>query len=150
MFKTPPKIMNNEIKNYDVFFLHDNGKLVQVFNVLSTTDYNHYFYEAHHFVPYTDWVLNTKNVQSLTDQRIIIMRKITHQHLENPEHRLKRDKFIEIYNIAPEELLFDVNRRNGIYLQPYKKNKQSQYDGCFDDVDFKDEKNKFLEDKQDA
>ncbi|MEI8128004.1 MAG: hypothetical protein WCG95_00170 [bacterium] len=136
----PPKVMNNEIANFDVFFLHDSGKLEQVFNVLSTTDYNHYEYEAHHFVPYTDWVMNTKNVQSQTDQRIIIIRKKAHQHLENPEYRLPKDKFIEIYHILPEKLLFDVNKRDGQYLMPYKKiRKEPEYDGCFDDVDFQAE-----------
>jgi len=144
MFKTPPKIMNNEIANNDIFFLHDDGRLEQVFNVHSTADYNHYELEAHHFVPYTDWVLNTKNVQSLTNQRIILMRKKTHQHLENPEFRLPRDKFIEIYHIEPEDLVFDINKRSRI-LKPYNRTEPIEYDDCLSDVDFSTEQKKFSE-----
>lgn len=144
MPKKPPKLMNNELKLYDVFFLHDSGKLEQVFNVLSTADYNHFEYEAHHFVPFTDWVMNTKNVQSFTNQRIILIRKITHQHLENSEFRLPRDKFVELYHIAPEELLYDINKRIG-HLKPYTSKDFLEYDGCLDDVDFYTEHKKFME-----
>jgi len=138
----PKMYMNEEIKKFDIFFLHDNGKLEQIYYIQSIDDYNHFELELHHRVPYTDWVMNTKNVQSLTDECLILMRKKTHQHLENPEYRLPRDKFIELYHIAPEELLFDVNKRNNQYLKPFKNNQESAYDGCFDDVDFGVEKQK--------
>ena len=151
--RVPKLLTNDELKKYDVFVLLDNGELEQRYDITSTDDYNTFEYQAHHFVPRLDWYLNTKGVRSLTNQRIIIMRKICHQHLENPEFRLPRDKFIEVYHIEPEKLLFDVNRTlsyprpqhqfsgrgqgEGIFTShPYKSNHSDlfDYDGCFDDI----------------
>lgn len=143
--RVPKLLTNDELKKYDVFVLLDNGELEQRYDITSTDDYNTFEYQAHHFVPRLDWYLNTKGVRSLTNQRIIIMRKICHQHLENPEFRLPRDKFIEVYHIEPEKLLFDVNRLN-FAINPYlpKLDSLFDYDGCFTTCNLKNELDKYF------
>lgn len=136
MPKVPPKIMNEEIKKYPVFALTPDGELLQVSFVTSTADYNHYLAEMHHYVPYTDWELNTKNVRNIVEQKLIILPKACHQHLENSDYRMPKDEFERVYKINPEELLFDINRKDFQVLPTVKiKKDELEYDGCFDDID---------------
>ena len=59
------KDMAKEIKKYrDFIYYYDavNKCIEKATWCTSLNDYNHFFAEAHHVVPYTDWELNTKNV----------------------------------------------------------------------------------------
>ncbi|MDD3238243.1 MAG: hypothetical protein PHV37_09130 [Candidatus Gastranaerophilales bacterium] len=136
MPKLPPKIMNNEINKYPIFALTPEGTLEDVSSIInSTDDYNHYLAELHHFVPYTDWEMNTKNVKNIVEQKLILLPKACHQHLENSDFRMPKDEFEKVYKINPEHLLFDINRKDFQVIPAKLKKYELEYDGCFDDID---------------
>jgi hypothetical protein len=141
MSKIPQKIMNREIAKYQgrIYFLHDDGTLEKVNNVFSTADYNHFKYECHHVIKYTDYERNKSwyEKQGL-EMCLIIMHRITHQHLENPAFELPDDLFFSRYRIHKSDLLF--NRRDYKLYNDYPRILKEQtadeleYDGCFDEV----------------
>ena len=140
------KIMNNEIQKYKGnIYAVVNGKLVKMPFIDSTKDYDHMMFEMHHYVPFTDWELNTKNVRSKVDQKLILIPKVMHQHLENPIYRLSPEKFEQVYGIKPQLLLFDVNRRGFNEIPVKKETELDEEFHCFDDVDFQTEVQKYKE-----
>lgn len=140
------KIMNNEIQKYKGnIYAVVNGKLVKMPFIDSTKDYDHMMFEMHHYVPFTDWELNTKNVISKVDQKLILIPKVMHQHLENPIYRLSPEKFEQVYGIKPQLLLFDVNRRGFNEIPAKKETELDEEFHCFDDVDFQTEVQKYKE-----
>ncbi len=114
MFKLH-KNMNEEIKKYNgrIFYFDVNKKKIRRADwIFSTADYDHNFFELHHVVPFTDWERNTRNVQSLVNNALILIPKVMHQHLENPIYKLNKEDFERIYGINPDLILFDINSRN--------------------------------------
>lgn len=109
------KDMAKEIKKYRGHIYHFDIVTKQVLPaqwVENLDSYNHFECELHHYVPFTDWEHNTKNVRELVkNNRLILLPKIMHQHLENPLYKLPDMDFERIYGIDPKTLLFDVNRR---------------------------------------
>ena len=140
------KIMNDEIQKYkgDIYAVV-NGKLVKMPFIDSTKDYDHMMFEMHHYVPFTDWELNTKNVRNKVDQKLILIPKVMHQHLENPIYRLSPEKFEQVYGIKPQLLLFDVNRRGFNEISAKKEVELDEDFHCFDDVDYQTEVQKYKE-----
>lgn len=109
------KNMNEEIKKYNgrIFYFDVNKKKIRRADwISSTADYDHYFFELHHVVPFTDWEKNTRNVQSLVNNALILIPKVMHQHLENPIYKLNKEDFERIYGISPDLILYDINSRN--------------------------------------
>ncbi len=114
MFKLH-KNMNEEIKKYNgrIFYFDVNKKKIRRAEwIFSTADYDHNFFELHHVVPFTDWERNTRNVQSLVNNALILIPKVMHQHIENPIYKLNKEDFEKIYGITPDLILFDINSRN--------------------------------------
>lgn len=109
------KDMAKEIKKYrgHIYYFDIVTKQVLPAPWIENLDsYNHFECELHHYVPFTDWEHNTKNVRELVkENRLILLPKIMHQHLENPLYKLSDADFKLIYGIDPNKLLFDVNRR---------------------------------------
>lgn len=140
------KIMNEEIKKYKgEIYAFTDGKIIKLPFIDNTNDYNHSTFEMHHYVPFTDWELNTKNVRSKVDQKLILIPKVMHQHLENPIYRLSPEKFEQVYGIKPQLLLFDVNRRGFNEIPAKKETELDEEFHCFDDVDFQTEVQKYKE-----
>jgi len=112
MFK---KNMQKEIKKYQgniYYFDKDSKQILPAEWIVNLDSYNHFEYELHHYVPYTDWEHNTKNVrEQVNKNRLILLPKVMHQHLENPLYKLSRKDFERVYGIDPINLLFDVNNR---------------------------------------
>lgn len=116
-------LMNNEIKEHinRIYYLEERfdsagnrltPHIDRAFWINSTKDYDHTSFELHHVVPYTDWKLNTKNVQKIVEhQALILLPKVMHQHLENPIYRLSKADFERVYKINPDKILFDVNSK---------------------------------------
>lgn len=142
------KDMQKEIQKYQgkIFYLKES--VDQYGNCLtptiepahwinSTADYCHCTFELHHVVPFTDWELNTGNVQEKVENALILIRKITHQHLENPEYKLSKKEFERVYGINPDVILFDINsklpRTSELFTSRFQDN-SFDYDGCFDSV----------------
>jgi len=114
------KDFNKEIKKYPVYYLEERydsagNRLApgirKAYWVSSVKDYNHYELELHHAVPFTDWEKNAKNVQGYVSQRLILLPKKMHQHLENPVYRLSKADFERVYKINPDKILFDINSK---------------------------------------
>ncbi len=109
------KDMQKEIKKYigKIFYFDVETKNIYPANwITSTSDYDHYSFELHHIVPFTDWEKNIKNVQNVVKENaLILLPKMMHQHLENPIYKLDKIHFEKIYGINPDVLLFDINSR---------------------------------------
>lgn len=114
--------MNSEINKWDIYYLEQRYDITG--NALtphikpavwinSTKDYDHFSFELHHVIPYTDWERNTKNVREKTGGKnvLILLPKVMHQHLENPVYKLSKPDFERIYKIHPDEILYDINSR---------------------------------------
>lgn len=128
--------MNKEIDKFHIYYVKD-GRLYECHFISSIEDYDHYSMQLHHFVPYTDWEKNTKNVQGLTDNKLILMPTTMHQHLENPLYKLSIEDFIRVYGIHPNKLLFDINSRNPEMQKPWHyANPLEDEDlcSCFDEL----------------
>lgn len=146
------KDMAKEIKKYQgrIYFYEQETKKIQPANwIQSLDDYNHYEFELHHVVPYTDWEKNIKNVQEFVGENCLIaLPKIMHQHLENPQYKLPKELFEKIYGIHPDLILYDINSLIGrIYPHIFLKNSTADCVGqsadfllsdedlsCFDDI----------------
>lgn len=136
-------LMNNEIKEHinHIYYLEERfdsagnrltPHIEKAYWINSTKDYDHISFEFHHVVPYTDWKLNTKNVQKLVEhQALILLPKIMHQHLENPIYRLSKADFERVYKINPDKILFDVNskieRTCEVFFKHYEPNLSGDY-----------------------
>lgn len=107
------KDMAKEIKKYQgrIYYFDESTKQILPANwIQSLDDYNHYEIELHHVVPYTDWEKNTKNVREKVGENwMIAIRKIMHQHLENPLYKLPKEEFERVYGIHPDLILYDIN-----------------------------------------
>ena len=146
------KDMAKEIKKYQgrIYFYEQETKKIQPANwIQSLDDYNHYEFELHHVVPYTDWEKNIKNVQEFVGENCLIaLPKIMHQHLENPQYKLPKELFEKIYGIHPDLIFYDINSLIGrTYPHIFLKNSTADCVGqsadfllsdedlsCFDDI----------------
>lgn len=145
------KDMQKEINKYQgsIYIYYKNTNTILSANwIKSLSDYNHYAYELHHVVPYTDWENNTKKVQSKTKNALILLPRIMHQHLENPLYKLSKEKFQEIYGINPDAILYDVNskleRTCELFFTQQIDEELEDFD-CFADCNLKDELAKYEE-----
>lgn len=152
------KDMQKEIRKYEgciYYFDIDSKQLLPAEWIINLDSYNHFECELHHYVPFTDWERNTKNVRELAkNNRLILLPKIMHQHLENPLYKLPDKDFERIYGIDPKTLLFDVNRRTDNLEQSLHESGElnivlritdslflTEEDlSCFDGCEFKTEK----------
>lgn len=109
------KDMAKEIQKYQgkIYYYEQSTHQIYPANwIQSLDDYNHYEYELHHVVPFTDWELNIKNVREIVGENaLILISRIMHHHLENPIHRLTKEEFESVYGIHPDLILFDINSR---------------------------------------
>ena len=106
------KDMQKEIHKYQGFIYYfdtESKTLCKADWIQSTADYDHYSFELHHFVPFTDWEKNTKNVRSKVSNKLILLPKVMHQHLENPIYKLSQSDFECVYGIHPNKILYDIN-----------------------------------------
>lgn len=94
--------MNTDIKKYPIFILV-KGRLIQTDKIKSTKDYNHLFYELHHFIPQTlrkNKPEEYKKIEHL--QKLILLEKDIHRSL--PNYTPERCKTVT--GINKEELLY--------------------------------------------
>ena len=116
--------MNQEIKKYQgniYYFDRATHEIKRADWIECTDDYSH-SYELHHVVPYTDWEeyqklktkgkkLSPKYDNMPEANALILILKIMHQHLQNPEYKLPKEKFEQVYGINPDVILYDINSR---------------------------------------
>lgn len=143
------KIMNDEIKKYQgrIYYLdirkdiYGNLKRPRIKPAIWITDtscYDHYSSELHHVIKFTQYERNKSWFQERgLEMCLILLPKVMHQHLENPEFVLSDADFYNKYLIHKYELLFFKNGYdNGRYPAILKKTTENEleYDGCFDDI----------------
>lgn len=101
--------MNDELSKWQVFKLvqvHKNKWILEEAPEIENIKcYNHGVCEAHHFVKYQRWERNPQKYNEL--QKIIVMPKIIHQHLESPVYGLSNEMFFNHYGIQKSELLYE-------------------------------------------
>lgn len=115
------KDFNKEISKWNVYYLEerfdDAGNrltphIKHAYWISSVRDYDHYSFELHHVIPFTDWENNTKNVREKIGKNVLILLpKVMHQHLENPIYRLSKADFEKVYKIHPDAILYDINSK---------------------------------------
>lgn len=112
------KIMNDEIKKYQgrIYFLdiekdiYGNLKKPRIERadwIFDTKCYDHYSFELHHVIKFGHWEHNkSRYLKEGLKMCLILLPKVMHQHLENPEFELSDDDFYRKYLIHKHELLF--------------------------------------------
>ncbi len=113
------KEMNKEIEKYQgrIYYLEEcldqygNKKPPRIKPadwIFNTSCYDHCSFELHHIIKFTHYEQNKNwyKEQGL-ENCLILIRKLMHQHLENPIHELSGEDFYKKYLIHKWELLFD-------------------------------------------
>lgn len=115
------KDMNADIKAFPVFRLTDDGKLIPAPDIVDVHCYNHTFSQLHHYVKAQSYKSRMQwYLDNGIEQKLILMRTITHQHLENPVYELPDDLFIKKYKVSKDLLLF--NKRKWLEKQTKGEN----------------------------
>ncbi len=137
------KVMNDEIQKYQgriFYFDKDTKKLCLANWIVDTKCYDHYSFELHHVIKFTRY---EKNKQWYKNQGfemcLVLIPKVMHQHLENPEFELSNDKFYQTYGIHKYKLLFKKKDfLNGKYPEILKY-KTADFSLCESDLSCFDE-----------
>lgn len=114
-FMCKKSTMNNDIKKFDIFCLTPLGKLKQIYNILSTADYNHYQYNLHHYIPKQQYEKNKNWYEERgIKQKLILVPISLHEQIHNQAvTNLSDDDFYGFYKISRWELIF--NRKHSKY-----------------------------------
>lgn len=104
--------MNEDIEKYPIFMLY-NKEIMPITWIKSTSDYNHYVYQLHHFVRKTirkNSLSFYKRVEHL--QKLILIPSKMNYDLEN----MGEDTFYNEYGIDKNTLVFSRKKwREGFY-----------------------------------
>lgn len=106
------KDMQKDIDEFGVWKLED-GELIPVPEIKSTKDYIHgiFGYALHHFIKDTHYKKNTQWYKDRgIKQFLILLRWNCHEHLESPIYGLSDSKFLELYGIEKNKLLFNKRK----------------------------------------
>lgn len=104
--------MNEDIKRFPVYALISAGRLVKAPWIKSTSDYNHYGMQLHHYIKKQEWERNPEwfNERGI-EQKLILLPTPIHEQLHYQAIKnLNEDEFLHKYKISRNELIF--NRRN--------------------------------------
>lgn len=108
--KRPHKDMKKELEKYQdsVYLLNTSGKLVKIF-LNSLDDYDHNRFELHHFIQYQAYIQEPEwYMKRGIDQKLILVSKVCHEHIENRGIRVLSDEeFERRYKIKRNKLLFN-------------------------------------------
>lgn len=101
--------MNKDINEYDIFVLTKSGKLKKINWIKSTNDYNHYFFNLHHFIEKQHYVNNKKWYEERgIKQSLILLPVAIHEQLHGIAIRnLTDEEFKARYKISRWALLFN-------------------------------------------
>ena len=114
--KNTYKSMNDELKKFPLYKI-ENRELVNITGeITNTSEYSHFEAEIHHFIKrqryyrhperYDDGEQEFSSPHDYKgNQKLIIMTKAMHEHLENPVYQLSSMDFYKKYRIWKSELL---------------------------------------------
>ena len=104
------KSMNEDIKEFGVWELYYN-RLRPRPDVQSIHDYNHYVFDLHHYIKAQDYKRNRDWYEANgLMEKLILLPKIIHQHLEYPDYMMDDIDFFAKYHIRKDLLLFDKRK----------------------------------------
>lgn len=103
--------MNQEIKKYPVYML-EKGEL-RMIDIESTNDYNHYFYQLHHYIKQQEYKRNKKWFDDRgIKQKLILLSVPCHEQVHQQAIKnLTDEEFENKYGISRWELLFNRKYR---------------------------------------
>lgn len=99
--------MNNEIKKWKIYALNKNGQFINVNWIKSTDDYDHKFFNLHHFIPYQTYTrdpqwFNERNIE----QKLIYMSIMLHEQCEyRAIKNLSETEFEKTYKVPRSALV---------------------------------------------
>jgi hypothetical protein len=143
------KIMNDEIKKYqgriyyldiqkDIYGNYLKPQIEKATWIYDTSCYNHYSFELHHIIKFTPYERNKEWFKEHgLENCLILIPKVLHQHLENPEYKLSNEQFYNKYLINRYELLFiksEYDKGNYPEILSNPTQNEIEYDGCFDSI----------------
>ena len=100
---TQPPINQDIIKYQDSIYRIFNRRLVKIDFIKSTSDYNHFFYELHHWLPRTMRKNNPKKYAELEHlQKLILLDKDFHRSLPN----MRDEKVLEKTGLHKRDLMY--------------------------------------------
>lgn len=105
--------MNQDIKKYPVYML-EYGKL-RMIDIESVNDYNHYFYQLHHYIKQQEYKSNKKWFDDREiKQKLILLSVPCHEQVHQQAIKnLTDEEFEDKYGISRWDLLF--NRKHSEY-----------------------------------
>lgn len=113
------KNLNKDIAEFGVYIIQ-NSKLLFCPNIKTKNDYIHGLYDLHHFIKDQEYQRNKDwYIKNSIKQKLILLPRQMHIHLENPIYALSKKQFFEKYKIKKEELLF--NKKDWIDFQVRKE-----------------------------
>lgn len=101
--------MNEDIKNFPIYALISAGKLVRIYWIKSTADYNHNEMSMHHYIKKQEWERNKQwYIDRGIEQKLILMPKPIHEQVHFIAIRnLNDDEFYHKYKISRYDLIFN-------------------------------------------
>jgi len=114
------KTIDEDIKEFGVYGVR-NGRIFRLPNIRSKADYTHGLYDLHHYIKAQDYRRNRKWYEkNEIKQKLFLIPRIMHVHLENPMYELPEVVFWEQYGISKKLLLF--NKKKWLDEQVRKEN----------------------------
>lgn len=109
------KSMNEDIIEFGVWELYYNILRPRP-DIQSIHDYNHSRFDLHHFIKAQEYKRNREwfEMHGIQEKLILLPKKI-HQHLEYPDYMMEEMEFFRTYHIRKELLLF--NKRKWLLQQ---------------------------------
>lgn len=115
IFKMRKHSMDEDIKKYDIFTLTRFGKLKKINWIKSTNDYNHYFFNLHHYIEKQHYEDNEQWYKDRgIQQKLILLPIAIHEQLHGIAIKnLNDEDFKARYKISKWALIF--NRKYSKY-----------------------------------
>ena len=104
------KDMNKDIEAFLTFRIYQN-RLIPVPDIVNVHCYNHNIFHLHHYIKAQSY---KNRMQWYKDngimEKLILMPKEMHEHLESPIYGLSDELFYKKYKIRKDLLLFDKKK----------------------------------------
>lgn len=104
------KTMDEDIKEFGVWELFYNILRPRP-DIQSIHDYDHSYFDLHHYIKAQQYRKNREwfEYHGITE-KLILLRKTIHQHLEFPDYQMDDLEFYRVYHIRKDLLLFDKRK----------------------------------------
>jgi len=110
--------MNEDIKNYPIYAVIKDiygCRFIEMNNIKSTADYNHFTHNLHHFIPKQQYDKNKQWYEERgIKQKLLLVPISMHEQIHNQSvNNLSDDDFEAWYGVSRWELVF--NRKHSKY-----------------------------------